>query len=56
MFLHIVEVKHIGDYKIEVAFSDGRKGVADLEGSFRGGVFEPLKDIDFFAKVSIDQE
>ncbi|TVQ95073.1 MAG: DUF2442 domain-containing protein [Chromatiaceae bacterium] len=56
MFLHVVDVKHIADYKIEVTFSDGRKGVADLAGAFRGSVFEPLKDIDFFAKAAVDQE
>lgn len=56
MFLHVIDVKHIENYKIEVYFSDGRKGVADLEGSFRGRVFEPLKDIDFFAKVAVDDE
>lgn len=56
MFLHVVDVKYIENYKLEVVFSDGRKGIADLEGSFRGSVFEPLKDVDFFAKVSVDQE
>ena len=56
IFLHVVDVKHIEGYKIEVAFSDGRKGVADLGGSFRGSVFEPLRDIDFFAKVAVDRE
>ena len=56
MFLHVVDVKHIENYKIEVTFSDGRKGIADLEGSFRGSVFEPLKNINFFAKAAVDQE
>ena len=31
MFLHIVDVKHIEKYRIALAFSDGRKGIADLE-------------------------
>ena len=56
MFLHVVDVKHIQEYKIGVVFSDGRKGIADLNGSFRGSIFEPLKDVDFFAKVSVDPE
>lgn len=56
MFLHVVDVKHIDKYKLEVAFNDGRRGVADLEGSFRGSVFEPLIDIDFFAKAAVDEE
>ena len=56
MFLHVVDAKHIARYKIEILFNDSRKGVVDLEGTFRGSVFEPLKDIDFFAKVSVDRD
>lgn len=56
MFLHVIDVKHIENYKIEVTFSNGRKGVADLDGSFRGSVFKPLEDIEFFSKVALDQE
>ena len=54
MFLHVIGVKYIENYKIEVAFSDGRKGVADLDGSFRGSVFKPLEDIEFVSKVALD--
>jgi len=56
MFLHVINVKHIENYKIEATFSDGRKGVANLNGSFRGNVFKPLEDIEFFSKVALDQE
>jgi len=35
MFLHVVEARHIDGYKIEIPFSDARKGIADLDGSFR---------------------
>jgi len=56
MFLHVVDVKHVEKYKIEVSFSDGRKGIADLKDSFRGSVFDRLKEINFFAKVCVDSE
>ena len=56
MFLHILDAKHVDNYKLEILFNDGRKGIADLEGYFRGSAFEPLKDIEFFAIVSVDQE
>lgn len=48
MFLHVVEAKHIGEYKIEILFSNGRRGVADLEGSFHGSAFEALRNFSFF--------
>ncbi|MEI8186740.1 MAG: hypothetical protein WCG19_08585 [Chlorobiaceae bacterium] len=30
MFLHVKEAKYLGDYKVKVAFNNGREGVADL--------------------------
>jgi len=56
MFLHIVSAKYIKDYKIEIVFSNGRKGIADLDGSFRGSVFEQLKDKEFFSKMTVDRD
>jgi len=56
MFLHVIDAKYIEAYKIKVAFSNGRKGIVDLEGSFRGSFFEPLKNVEYFAKVALDHE
>jgi len=56
MFLHVIDVKHIENYKLEISFSDGRKGIADLYGSFKGSIFKPLESIDFFSKAALDQE
>lgn len=56
MFLHITNAKYIEDYKIEVSFNNGRKGVADLSGSLKGSVFEPLKDKEFFSAFIVDEE
>jgi len=56
MFLHIIEAKYISDYKIEVAFNDGKKGIADLSDALNGDIFEPLKDKSVFAQLKIDKE
>ena len=56
MFLHITNAKYIEDYKIEVSFNNGRKGVADLSGSLKGSVFEPLKDKESFSAFIVDEE
>ncbi|MBF0231122.1 MAG: DUF2442 domain-containing protein [Desulfamplus sp.] len=56
MFIHIKEAKYLSDYKIEVSFNDGRKGVADLYEAIKGPVFEPLKEKSFFAKFKIDKD
>ena len=42
--LAVTAVEHIGDYRLRLAFSDGAKGVVDLESALWGPVFEPLKD------------
>jgi len=56
MFLHIIEAKHISDYKVEVVFNDGKKGIADLSDALNGDIFEPLKDKSVFAQLKIDKE
>jgi len=37
MFLHVIQAKYIEDYKIEVLFNDGKKGVANLVGILNKG-------------------
>lgn len=56
MILHVMEAKYLGDYRVEVAFNDGRKGVADLYEALRGPVFGPLKDKLYFSQLKIDKE
>ncbi len=56
MFLHIVSARYLEDYRLEVVFSNGRKGVADLSEVLQGSVFEPLKDKLEFSKMSVDSE
>lgn len=56
MFLHVKKAKHIEQYKVQVTFSDGRKGVADLADALEGEMFEPLRDIALFARLRVDEE
>lgn len=55
MILHILNAKYIKDYKVEVSFNDGRKGIADLKEALRGPVFEPLKDKSIFSQLMVDE-
>ncbi len=54
--LHIKSAKYVSDYKIWVAFDDGTSGEVDLNGVLLGPVFEPLKDLVTFKKVTVDPE
>ena len=53
----ITAVEHLGGYRLRLSFADGVVGDVDLSGRIaaaKGPVFEPLKDVEYFAKVSVD--
>lgn len=54
--LHVKSARYIEGFKVWVAFDDGTEGEIDLEGAFHGPVFEPLKQIEMFSKLSVDPE
>lgn len=58
MLPRVTHVRHLGQYRLELSFTDGTKGELDLRGRVagRGGVFKPLQDIDFFKQVRVDPE
>ncbi len=56
MFLHITHAKYLEDYRVEVSFDNGRKGVADLAEALTGPVFAPLKNRTIFSSFKIDKE
>ena len=55
--LHISDAEHLGEYRLRVAFNDGREGIADLRPMVfdeRRMVFEPLKDLLGFRQFFIE--
>jgi hypothetical protein len=57
MLHDVVAVRHLGEYKLHLVFDDGVGGevdVSSLVGFF--GVFEPLRSIQEFAKVTVNRE
>lgn len=57
MYYNVVSVKYLEGYKLEVIFSDGRTGIADLE-KYKNysGVFKRFNDLEYFKKVYINEE
>jgi hypothetical protein len=58
MFPRVRGVRHLKDYELEITFSDGTVATLDFRRrvAARGGVFAPLQSVDFFGKVTVDQE
>ena len=53
--MHVKNATYLNDYKIEILFNDGQKGIADLS-NILNGVFEPLKNKSLFSKFEVDKE
>lgn len=57
MLIHLKEARHVEGGQFELTFSDGRRGRIDLtEIHEQGPVFEQLRDPDFLARGSLDEE
>ena len=52
----VKKVKHLNDYKLEVEFNSGETKVVDLSNHLDGEIFEPLKKIEYFKTVKVNQE
>ncbi len=50
----IVKVRAFHEFRLEVWFEDGVHGVVDLREELWGPMFEPLRDLAFFAQVGLD--
>lgn len=44
----ITNAKYISDFKIELSFNNGVKGIANLKDSLKSKIFKPLRDVQYF--------
>lgn len=52
----VVGVEVSGEYRMRLTFDDGTVGEIDFAGSEWRGVFEPLQDPEYFARVMVDAD
>jgi hypothetical protein len=52
----VTAVEVIGDHRLRLSFEDGTVGDVDFSGRKWRGVFEPLRDPSYFARVELDPE
>ena len=57
MIHDLVAAKHIEGYRIELTFDNGKTGSVDFARYLElGGVFERLRDFDYFLKFRVNDE
>jgi Protein of unknown function (DUF2442) len=54
--IHVVSAKPLSEYRLDVTFNDGVRGVFPVEPEKRGGVFLKLLDKKIFDAVSINPD
>jgi hypothetical protein len=52
--VHVTDVEVIGAYDLRLTFEDGTVGDVSFDGREWTGVFEPLRDPQRFARVSVE--
>ncbi len=56
MFLHVSHVKYVKGYTLQLTFNNGVVKLVDLQHELEGEVFEPLKQIDVFRRVTVNPD
>jgi hypothetical protein len=52
----VTGVEVVGDYRLRLVFDDGTTGEVDFTDREWNGVFEPLRDPHYFARVTVEPE
>ena len=50
----VTKAEHIRQYKLELHFNDGTRGIVDLKDSLNKPIFEPLINIQYFKKFKLN--
>lgn len=53
---YLVDAHYEKDYLVKIKFNDGCSGRVDLKDHLNGEIFEPLKDIGYFRKLTYNPD
>ena len=54
--IYVTNANYLSEFKVNIKFNDGTEGVVDLKNELAGPIFEPLKDIEYFKKVTYNED
>lgn len=52
--LRVLSARVVGPYTLELEFNDGARRISNLRPLLDGPIFQPLRDPEYFARVSVD--
>ena len=52
----LIDAQWVGEYRLHLRFADGVEGDVDLADELWGEVFEPLRDVAYFRRFTLDSE
>lgn len=52
----VTDAVYVSGYKIKVRFDDGSCRLVDLAPHLDGPIFEPLKDIEYFKRLAVNDD
>jgi hypothetical protein len=50
----VIHAAYVDGYRLDLEFSEGRRGIVDFEPWLDGPVFEPLRDIQYFRRYFLE--
>ncbi len=50
----VISAKHIGGFRVHLAFNDGVQADLDFERWLRGPIFEPLRNAEYFSRLFVE--
>jgi hypothetical protein len=53
---YLTDAEYLDGYRLRLTFEDRKKKLVDLEQYLEGGVFEPLKNIEYFKLVTLNPD
>jgi len=53
---YVIDASYVGGYKLKIRFENGEIRVVDLSDHLDGPVFEPLKDLSYFRRFTVNRD
>ena len=50
----LIDARLVSEHRLWLIYDDGRQGEVDLSAELSGAVFEPLRDLEFFKRFTLN--